>query len=179
MPEKNESAVNILQEFKEHDVIVLVLNDNYNEKMARIVQQLGKKKCCYVSLNKPYKQLVASFNKQKIALDNILIVDAISGTVGATSSAKNCINVSSPNALTELNITITGICGHTPELLLFDSLSTLLVYDKGATATKFIHSVINNLRIHKVKGLFTVLKSDADTEFVKSVEMFADKVVEM
>jgi hypothetical protein len=176
-----QPTVDIAKELASNDVILLIVGENYNQTIIGIIQDIVKKRtnCCYVSLNKPYAQLIKDFNKTGVSHESTIFVDAISGTVGHSSKANNCINVSSPNALTELNITITGVCSHTPQLLIFDSLSALLVYEKGANATKFIHSIINTLRIHKVKGLFLVLESDANTDFIKSVEMFADKTIQI
>jgi len=63
--------------------------------------------------------------------------------------------------------------------LLFDSLSTLLIYNKGETVSKFVHSVINKVKETGATAVFTALEGDTETKLLKEVGMFVDKVAKV
>jgi hypothetical protein len=88
------------------------------------------------------------------------------------------VNVSSPKALTEMSITIGKVLELGKiEALIFDSLSTLLVYTDPSTVVKFTHSLISLLRSKNVSGLLMCVEGGASSNMVKDISMFADKVV--
>jgi archaellum biogenesis ATPase FlaH len=66
-----------------------------------------------------------------------------------------------------------------PEVTVFDSLSTLLVYEDPSVVTRFVHSIISVFRSMGSKSVLISLKDDVKTELVKDLGMFVDKVVEM
>lgn len=169
----------LAKEINDNEVLVIVYGEDYQQKLIENIKEAEKQieKICYVTLNKPYHNLVETFKKNSINLKKFLFIDAITSTVIKPKPADNCLFISSPSALTELNITIDETAKHSPNLLIFDSLSALLVYQKGPTAIKFVHSIANGLRIHKVKAIFTILKGDVDSVLMKDLGMFADKVI--
>jgi archaellum biogenesis ATPase FlaH len=115
-----------------------------------------------------------------IPTEGMYFVDAVSSKVGSMEPDKRAVFVSSPQALTELSIAIKK-CVDTRKLdfVLFDSLSTLLVYEELSSMVKFVHSVISALRVKGKSCVFTLLKEDIKEELVKDLGMFADKVEEI
>lgn len=65
------------------------------------------------------------------------------------------------------------------DALLFDSLSTLLIYNKKDAVSKFIQSMINKLRTNNMTVVFTALKGDTEKGLLKEVGLFVDEVVEL
>lgn len=172
----------LTKEFQDNDILVVVFSENYQEKLFELIKEIEKQDegICYISLNKPYPSLIGSFKKNNINVNKFLFVDAITCTVKRTKPEKNCIFISSPNALTELNIVITEtIKSQNFKFLVFDSLSALLVYEKMLGVREFVHSVVNNLRIYKTKGAFIILKGDIDSTVMRDLRMFADKIVKI
>lgn len=134
---------------------------------------------CYVSLNKPYDVITGIFERNKINTKSMYFIDAV--TVGFDKpKVKNVYFVTSPKALTEIDIEMNKVIKKNKiKSVVFDSLSTLLVYDQPSDVIKFSHSVISKLRSGNVIGFFIMLKEDIESELMKDLSMFVDKVVEL
>ncbi len=105
-------------------------------------------------------------------------IDAITKLVMKPESVKNCVFVSATNALTEASIVVKKVCeSQQPDMLIFDSLSSLLAYEKGHVLIKFIHSLVEFLRVHRIRITFIALKEDIDSPLIKDLSMFVDKII--
>jgi len=91
---------------------------------------------------------------------------------------KNCTFLSSPNALSELGINISNALQKSDSLL-FDSLSTLLIYEKVGTVMKFVHSLVAKIRVSKCPAIFTALEGDAETQLIKDVTTLVDEIIKL
>jgi len=113
-------------------------------------------------------------------LKKFFFIDAVTASVKTPEENDNVVFISSPRALTELNITLNKVLevGNL-DCTVFDSLSTLLVYEDQMTVIRFVHNVMAKLRTTNSKGVFTALKEDITTNLMKDLNMFADKVVEL
>ena len=49
--------------------------------------------------------------------------------------------------------------------------------EKGPVLIEFVHSVIQSVKMYKIRIIFTALKSDIDSALMKDLNMFADKVI--
>lgn len=176
-------SVNISATIKSNQIIVFVVSPkDFSKQLQDITKAMAetKKAICYVSLNKPYKIIQGSLEKAGIPVEKMYFVDAVSSKVGSVKPGKTVLMVSSPNALTELSIAINkGVEMWKADTVLFDSLSTLLVYEGASSVLRFVHSVINALRVKGLSCVFTVLKQDLKEELAKDLGMFADKVEEL
>jgi len=173
--------INLKAEIKKNKLLVAILsNQNYNDTLLEIAKSVsGNKITCYVGLNKPYSTTNDNLKAAKVNTSKFLFVDAITKGAGRKTT-DNVIFVSSPRALTELNISInkileTGKVGN----LVFDSLSTLLIYEKPLTVVKFVHSLTAKLRALNLSTVFIVLKDDVTPDLLKNLYMFADKVLDL
>ena len=173
--------VDLSATIKGNQIIVFVVQSkSYSKQLESITRAaVGiKNGLCYVSLNKPYKVLQTGLKNAGVPVENIHFVDAVSSKVGSMTPDDNVIFVSSPQALTELSISINKCLGlKDMGIVLFDSLSTLLVYEEASSVVKFVHSIISTLRNKSSKAVFLCLKEDIKTDLIKDISMFADKVV--
>jgi len=84
-------------------------------------------------LNKTFNALEETLKKSKANLKNMVFIEAISKTMKKTPDQEGqCYYVSSPSAMTELSIAIEKFLRHEFDYLIFDSLNSLLVYEKNA-----------------------------------------------
>lgn len=174
--------VNLAKEMKDNDILLIAFGENYPRELINIIKKIEKQEgeICYVTLNKPYCTLIELFKKNKINIDKFRFIDCITLSVKKAETEKNCIFISAPYALTGINIAITeAIKSQNFKFLIFDSLSSLLIYEKMLHITEFIHSIINGLRIHKTKGIFIISKGDIDATEMKDLNMFVDKIVKI
>lgn len=167
---------------KENEIILLLLpNEKYSEKIVDVAKIMGTfGSVCYVSLNKPYKTLVGDFEKRGVKTGKFFFIDCVTKKVKEEEGDEQVAYVSSPRALTEMNIVMKKVLETgSIEIAIFDSLSTLLVYEDPHVVVKFAHSVISMFRTLGSKGVIISLKEDMESELIKDLNMFVDKVVEM
>jgi len=176
--------LDLKREIGNHKVIVLVIpNDTYTECLIEISKQLGDlyQKICYVSLNKLFTALLNSFKNNGVNVDKFFFVDAITkSALPGIEDTFNCKYVSSASALKELGIAINNEMNkETYKSLVFDSLSTLQIYNKGDIVTEFIRYMIARIRLSDCVAILTCLEGDTDTELIKNLGMFSDKVIHL
>ncbi|MBS3128549.1 hypothetical protein J4410_05360 [Candidatus Woesearchaeota archaeon] len=168
---------------KDQVCILLFEARNYNLAMIDVVKQLQNKKICYVSLNKTYGVLMRDFKKNGIESENIFVVDTKTGEIEPSEKSKSSsvCYVSSPAALTELSIVISYILKQDHfDYLIFDSLSTLWLYDKETYngVAKFIIYMMNKIKSSNIRALFTVIKSENHSFLVEEASSCADLTIE-
>ena len=158
--------------------LISVPEKEYASKVNEAVSSAASSytRICYTSLNKPYSTLSQSFKKSGIDLKKILFIECSGNADGG--KLEQVVYVSSPRALTEMCITIGKVIDMGKiEILIFDSLSTLLVYTDPSTVLKFTHSLITMLRSKSVSGILVCASSQSEA-IIKDISMFADKMVE-
>jgi len=168
---------------KENDVIlILVPNRLYSEKIMDITKTVSllSERICYVTLNRPCKTLLKDFEENKIDSGKFFFVDCVTKKVKEEEEGEQVVYVSSPKALTEMSIVMKKLLeAGEIETTIFDSLSTLLVYEDPHVIVKFAHSIISMFRTLGSKGILISLKDDMKSEVVKDLNMFVDEVVEV
>jgi len=163
-------------------VVVLIPNEQFSAKLMEIVDVMAKnfKKVCYISMNKPYDTIIKTLEKNNVDPKKFYFIDCITRTVRKPEAVDHCKFVTSPRALTELSITMTEVLKKQKvDSLIFDSLSTLLVYESLMAVTKFAHTIIAQIRVSNSHGVFTSLKEDVNPALVKDLNMFADRVLDL
>ena len=167
---------------KDNEIVLLLIpNDLYSEKIREIAKMVSvlNKRICYVTVNKPYRTLVKDFEKGKIESKKFFFIDCVTKKVSEEEAGEQVVYVSSPKALTEINIVMKKVLSVGKiESTIFDSLSTLIVYEGTANVIRFAHSIVSMFRTLGSRGIFISLKEDVQNELVKDLNMFVDKVVE-
>ena len=165
---------------KSQIILLLVPAPEYGKAVLQTARQLSKNSVCYVTLNKTFDSMKELLAGKKINMEKMVFVDAISKTIRRMPDQTNgCYFVSSPNALTELEIAILKMQRHGFEYLVFDSLSTMLVYQKNAPVAKFVSALANNARKNGTRVLFYAVKSPEQSQMVNEVSTFVDKVIDL
>lgn len=171
--------IDIKNELKGNKTILLVIpSTTYNEAVLDVVKQVSEAdRICYISMNKTLKSLRESFGKNNINDDKFFYIDCITKTMRNVEDEENCIFCHSPNDLTEIGLAVSKAQARKPNIIIFDSLSTLLVYHDDLIATKFAQSLINKIRESGMCGIFTILEKDKDATMSKNMGMMMDKVL--
>jgi archaellum biogenesis ATPase FlaH len=163
-------------------IIVLIMpEENYTGHLLDVLSDMARSdwSILYVSLNRPYSSMIKIFGEKGISPSRMHFVDAITKTAEIPGECDQCDYVSSPGSLTELSVNISRLLDNGQyNLLIFDSLSTLLVYESDTTIAKFVHFLMAKVRVAGCSALFTCLKQDSDSILIKDINMFADKVID-
>jgi len=135
----------------------------------------------YVTVNRPYKNLLPIFEKAGIDLSRVFFIDLITKTEREEPVRKgNCIFMGSASNLTDLGLAISQAVSANPrarKFIFLDSLSTMLIYNEAGSLSKFSHFLTGRLRDWNVDGVFMSLDSESDKELTDKLSQFCDRVV--
>lgn len=174
-----------LDKLDEDRIIIIVVGaSNYLKINLEILSYLVKKKgneCVYITLNRPYENLITLLEKNKIDPEKFYFIDTISETIcGKKPEAKNVVSISSPHGLTEISISlnkaIQSLKGK-KKFVFLDSISTLLIYNQAGTVTKFAHFLVGKMRALKVKGILMSLEKETEQGLINQMSQFVDSIV--
>ena len=177
----NTNTEKIKKSRKQSKVILLVVPaDTYNQSLLKFVKKIDKNKICYVSINKGHSALVEAFKSKKINLKNLFFIDCVTKTIFEPKEEHNCVFISSPKAITELSLALNKLMDASFPSILVDSLSTLMIYHKSKTITKFIHHLINEARVNSdIYLTLTISDKDRNTELYSKIEVLVDEVIKL
>ncbi len=170
-------------QIKENSILLLMVSkEGYRSQNIEIARALSEnaQKSCYVCINAPYNFVTQNLAKNNISIDKFFFIDTLTRNVNEPAPAENCIFVSSPNSLTEISLAFSKALNEKHcDGALFDTISSLTIYQSSHTIIQFVHTILTKLRITNGKAIFVVLKDDINSDLVKDLYMFVDKVVDL
>jgi KaiC/GvpD/RAD55 family RecA-like ATPase len=136
-----------------------------------------------VTTNQPYATLVKNYQSNDLDLSHIFFIDAITkyATGKVTEGAINCRFINNPANLTDLGIAITETLNNIPDkkpCILFDSVSTMLIYIPSNNISKFIHFVTSKLRLMDSPGIFLAVDTGLDPLLLSQLTTFVDEIID-
>jgi hypothetical protein len=165
--------------------LVMSAADKLKMKNIEIIRQLVSKKhpVIVVTTNQPSAMLVKNYESGGIDVSQIYFVDAITKyALGKVpSDVKNCKFVNNPANITDIGIAITEILHKFPDekpCILFDSVSTMLIYIPSINISKFIHFVTSKLRLLDSPGIFLAVEKSLDPLLMTQLVTFVDEVID-
>lgn len=175
-----------LGELKGSDYIALVLVNakNYQEKVIDLIKELTEKQNTpgvYVTLNKPFETAQRILEDAGIDTRKMIFIDGVTKTAGgAIAKTHNCLYIGSPEKLNDIGMALDQAVRSIPsenKFVFFDSLSTLLLYNKSGTVGRFSHFLTGKMRVWKVKGIIISLEKESDPVLINELTQFCDKTV--
>jgi len=165
-----------------HRTLLVILDEEeYEEKIGEVWKSLGKlgKRICYVCLNKPYKDVIADLKNQGVDVKNFFFIDVLSSYYRRQEPLENCIFVPAPTDMGSIMKAISrAVKEKGCEIVVFDTLSTFLVYKQNYLILKFTHRVLHENLTDAKKILITLKGGDIlgkEREgLIKDLVMFVD-----
>lgn len=150
-----------------------------------IIRQLiiDKHSILVVTTNQPYTTLVKNYENYGLDISRIWFVDAITKCAlgRIPQEASNCRFVKNPANITDLGIVITDVLNKFPDqkpCILFDSISTMLIYISSINISKFIHFITNKLKLLNSPGIFLAADKSLDPLLMTQIVTFVDEVID-
>ncbi len=158
--------------------ISVISEMHYSESLISLLKLLDNRAICFVTLNRPASALERAFQHFGVSTKKMFFVDAVTGGLGRVEDKENVLYVSSPEAFTELSIAVNEILRTGKfDALLFDSLSTLLIYSGSEyRAERFAASVIEKTKGTGSLGVYTCLEGDVQSNLIKRTCMHVDDI---
>jgi len=170
------------------DKLFLVLStaEKLRQNNIQIIKTLtdGGYKVVVITTNRPSGILKKIYAAEGIELSKVFFIDAITKyAIGRVPEGEpDTVFVNSPSNLTDLGIAITSALNATSgnkPCLLFDSISTMLIYIPSVNISKFIHFVTSKLRLLDAPGIFLAVEKGIDPLLLTQLTTYVDDVIDM
>jgi hypothetical protein len=150
-----------------------------------IIRQLiiDQQSVLVVTTSQPYSTLVKNYENYGLDISRIWFVDAITKCAlgRIPQEAGNCRFVKNPANITDLGIVITDVLNSFPDqkpCILFDSISTMLIYIPSINISKFFHFITNKLKLLNSPGIFLAADKSLDPLLMTQIVTFVDEVID-
>ena len=173
-----------LSSLRDYVVLAKVSSKNYQSVNLEIIKHFVGAGIpgVYVTLNKPYVTLKEIFKEEKISPKMIIFIDAVTKTIESKiKKTAECLFIGSPEKLSDMSLAMDQAVRAIPsgkKFLFFDSLSTLLIYNKPGTIIKFIHFIATKMREWKVIGIIISLEKESNEELMDKLTQFCDASID-
>lgn len=170
------------------DKLFLVLSsaDMLKKNNALIIHTLIDKgyRIVVITTNQPSAVLKKHYTADNIDISKVSFIDAITKyALGKIPPGQeNCRFINSPSNLTDLGIAITEVLHslHGEQTcLLFDSVSTMLIYLPSTNISKFIHFITSKLRLVDAAGIFLAVEKGLDPLLLTQLTTYVDGTIDM
>ena len=165
--------------------LYMVKAEGYVKTNTGILKQLineDKLFGIYITVNRPYHNLISILKDNKINTDNLFVIDAITlSTGGHPSDEKNCIFLDSPTNLTDITIALrqaVDVLKDKKKFIFFDTLSTLLIYNQSNSVIKFAHFLTGRMREWDTTGVILSIEKEMNETLINQLTQFCDTKVE-
>jgi hypothetical protein len=170
----------------EENLLYLMLSQpqRVQEMNTAVIKKIIKNGCTplIITVNQPQKVLAKMYAKEGITPEQYYMIDAVTQySGGACVPGPRVKYVNNPANLTDLGIAITELLKQIPETkkcIMFDSVSMLLIHIPTATASKFLHFVVNKLKLSDISGTFLCVDKGLDPVVLSQMSAFVDKIVD-
>jgi KaiC/GvpD/RAD55 family RecA-like ATPase len=140
----------------------------------------------YITVNKPYDDLVKEFSRRKLDIAKLKFVDAVSQMYGTNAkNTETCIYVNGPLSITAIvdavRTFIPNIKKPKGKVFVFiDSITTVLLYNHLPRTVRFSKFLTQDLRKTQVNGIMVSVTAGMTSErLINEVKQFCDEVIDI
>ena len=184
MLEVTETFKKEIRSLKDYILLITVDAKNYQKTAIDVVKFLVNEQNVpgvYVTLNRPYEIMQRSFASNNIDTRLVIFIDATSRNQGS-KKVENCLYIGSPEKLSDMSVAMDQAIKALPtseKFLIFDSLNTLIIFNKPSTVARFIHFLAGKMREWKVKGIIITLEKETEQALLDELTQFSDSRVDL
>jgi archaellum biogenesis ATPase FlaH len=185
----NSRLINIIQEELERIghrpglYILLCRGDAYlllRDSILKDIASEQENKGLFITLNTPYKELIDKLKKEKINTKHTYFIDCITKSTSKASADSNCTYIQDPGSLTELSLAISEqVQISEANYIVFDSVSTLLLYNSMENSERFLHYLFTKLKTLSLKSIVIAIDEPNTKKAMPLLSQFADKIMDI
>lgn len=183
LPIERENFIKIYNKkiIKNKVIVFLIPNKDYQDMLISITKSVADKvgNVLYISLNRPAEKIIEILKGDNIDTKKLFFVDAITKGFKSKVSKRGVMYISSPKNFDKFKNELNQILEKKFGCLIFDSLSTLPLYQDEHIIVRFIHDLVTKLIVAHESGIFICLSRDIDSNLIKDISMFADEVIDL
>lgn len=136
----------------------------------------------YVTVNKPFATLHQALEREHLDLNKVLFVDAITETHVKGKDDEDSVFIGSPTNLSDLSFAMNEAINAIPfsdKFLIFDSIPTLLVYNKRSTVEKFVHFLTQRARQWNIRCVLFSVVMEGEQDLTTLLSQFCDAIIDL
>jgi hypothetical protein len=136
-----------------------------------------------ITTNFPYGILTRLYAEQGIDISRVSFIDTVTrNSLGNAENIPGMVRfINNPSNLTDMGIAVTEVLKELQGqkvCILYDSISTMLIYLSSPNISKFIHFVTNKLRLMDISGIFLAVEKGLDPMLMTQLTTFVDTVID-
>jgi len=176
------------EDLAKNQIFLVLTSAGYiRECNIRIIKELSTLgfHAVVITTNFPYSVLRKLYEQDGVDLTQVSFIDAVTQPhhrFGSTEDVHDAVRyISNPANLTDMGIAVTEVLKehHSGKVcILFDSISTLLIYLPSQNISKFIHFVTTKLRLMDISGVFLAVEKGLDPMLMSQLTTFVDTVID-
>ena len=135
-----------------------------------------------ISLSEPQIILKKALEKNSVDTSTLFFIDGVTvSAMGKAGTEENCFYVNKSSDLTGIGIAITKamalIENKENMVIILDSVSTLLIYNDPNLIIRFLHMLVNKVRLNDAIGILFSAKNAIDPIVTAQITAFSDSVM--
>ncbi len=171
-----------MQKLLEGSNLIVFLFNDYEKKVIELLEVLKEKKLkvCYVLLRTPYKYFISDLKQNNLYSNDFFFIDVLSSHYVKQKNSKNCIYLDYPEVDALVETAKEQFSEKKCQVLLFDSISSLLKYQPNYRIQNLINKLkkdlLDNLKILMLMPKKEEILIKESSYLLKDLEMYADSV---
>jgi hypothetical protein len=165
--------------------LILATSARIRQRNIEIIKELSTLgyHTIVITTNFPYSILTKLYNQNGVPLNSVSFIDAVTrNSIGSAENIPGIVRyINNPANLTDMGIAVTEVLKeHSGQkvCILYDSVSTLLIYLSSENISKFIHFVTNKIRLMDVSGVFLAVEKGLSPMLMTQLTTFVDNVID-
>jgi hypothetical protein len=170
---------------KKQIFLILATPANIRQRNIELIKEISSQgyHTIIVTINFPYNILSKLYSENGVDIKTVSFIDAVTrNSIGSAENIPGVVRfINNPANLTDLGIAVTEVLKENSGkkvCILYDSVSTMLIYLSSQNISKFIHFVTNKLRLMDLSGVFLAVEKGLDPMLISQLTTFVDKVVD-
>ena len=170
---------------KKRIFLILATSVNIRQRNIDLIKELSANgfHTIMITINFPYSVLRNLYQENGVDLNSVSFIDVVTrNSIGTIENIPGVVRyINNPSNLTDLGIAVTDVLieNHGRKTcILYDSVSTMLIYLSSTNISKFIHFVTNKLRIMATSGIFLAVEKGLDPMLMNQLVTFVDDIID-
>ena len=170
---------------KKQIFLILATPANIRQRNIELIKEISSQgyHTIIVTINFPYNILSKLYSENGVDIKTVSFIDAVTrNSIGSAENIPGVVRfINNPANLTDLGIAVSEVLKENSGkkvCILYDSVSTMLIYLSSQNISKFIHFVTNKLRLMDLSGVFLAVEKGLDPMLISQLTTFVDKVID-
>lgn len=165
---------------KSSSVLLVVPSDYYSEVnifLLRFWSGASSNPLTYVSLHRPYNNLLDNLSSAKIDPKKLFLIDCVTKN---EFDIPNCYFLKTQKDLKNIDLAISSVIRSKKSSMFFiDSINSLLLCNRKETVIKFTDKLLKRIKSHKIGCMIVCSVDNENKDFVEMISKSCDTTIDI